>query len=248
MPLDDLPAELIIPQRDDIREQYLRDVRIRTPGAVTVEGTKEHNDASLFADQALPLYYNTKTIGDHVASRNKSGRALDDELALAGLTRLPAAGASGYVQITASAGGGTIFVGDEIKDSKSQLRFKCIATNLYVNGSLVPVIGIDTGPETNLDPNVKLQWTNPRPGIGPNATVVEQADGTGLSGGRSAETTMPIIRRLFSRHPVLLFSSVSHMRHAAVLDQRVLLSRCVLRLRVQIEFLHLFRWPRLVPG
>lgn len=196
MPLDDLPGELIIPQRDDIQEQYLRDVRIRTPGAITIEGTKEYADSLVFADQALPLYYNTKTIGDFVASRNKSGKALDEELALAGLTRLPPAGGSGYVMITGSTGGGTIFAEDEIKDEKTKLRFKCIATNLYLSGSFVPIIGIDTGPNTNLDFGVELTWSTPRPGIGPKAIIVEQADGSGLSGGRNAETDSEALDRL----------------------------------------------------
>lgn len=188
MPLDDLPGTLIIPSRDDIRDQYLRDVRIRTPGASTVEGTLEYADASVFADQQVPMYFDIKNIGDHVANVNKKGKALDEELILAGTERLLATGGSGFVQVRTSSGGGTIFSGDEIKDPLTQLRFKCMATGLYTDGQYVPIIGVDTGGSTNLAAGTKLQWTTPRPGINPQAIVVEQPDGSGLSGGRDDET------------------------------------------------------------
>lgn len=187
-PIDDLPGTLILPQRDEIREQYLRDVRLRTPGAVTIEGTMEYADASVFADTQIPVYFDAKNIGDYVANVNKTGAALDAELKLAGTSRLPAAGGTGYVIIGASTGGGTIFADDEIKDAKSSLRFKCIATKLYTAGEYVPITGVDTGPSTNLESTTVMAWTFPRPGISPTATVAAQSDGTGLSGGRNEET------------------------------------------------------------
>lgn len=187
-PLDNLPGQIIIPTRDDIRDQYLRDVRIRTPGAVTTQGTLEYADAAVFADQQVPVYYDAKTIGDYVANVNKAGKALDAELARAGTSRLLAAGGFGFVTCKTSIGGGTIFAGDEIKDQLTQLRFKCIQTALYTDGQPVPIVGVDTGPTTNLAPFAKMQWTFPRPGVSPNALVVLESDGTGLSGGRDDET------------------------------------------------------------
>lgn len=187
-PIDDLPGTLIIPQRDQIRENYLRDVRIRTPDAVTIEGTLEYADASVFADTQIPVYFDAKTIGDYVANVNKSGAALDAELKLAGTKRLLAAGGTGFVLVGASTGGGTIFEGDEIKDTKSGLRFKCMATGLYTDGQYVPITGVDTGPSTNLAALTSMSWTFPRPGISPSATVVQQSDNSGLSGGRDQET------------------------------------------------------------
>lgn len=188
MPIDDLPNQLIIPLKSEIVDRYIRDARFRSPGAVIVEGTKEFADAKLFADLAAPLYYNAKNIGDYAANVNKKGKALDAELIAAGTSRLPPVGGSGYVKIAASAGGGTIFQGDEIKDLSSGLRFTCLATKLYANGESVPVIGKDTGPATNLKAGTILQWTFPRPGISPLATIVQQSDGSGFSGGRFAES------------------------------------------------------------
>lgn len=198
-PLDSLPGAMILPTRDDIREQYLRDVRIRTPGAVTIEGTKDYADASVFADQAAAIYFDAKNIGDFVAATNKSGAALDEELLNAGTQRLPAVGGTGSVTITASVGGGTIFAGDEIKDLKTGFRYQCVATALYLTGANVPITGIDTGPTTNLPAGRSLQWTFPRPGIAPNAIIVQQADGSGLSGGRNQETDTEANNRLRAR-------------------------------------------------
>lgn len=188
MPIDTLPNALILPGHDDVRNQYLRDVRIRTPSAVTVEGTKDYADASVFADQTAAIYYDAKVIADFVAATNKTGSALDQELINAGTYRFQAAGGTGAVLITASSGGGIIFAGDEIKDNKTGLRFQCIATGLYLSGAQVPVTGVDVGPSTNLPSLSAMQWTTPRPGISPNATVVQQADLSGLSGGRLLET------------------------------------------------------------
>lgn len=198
-PIDSLPGEIVLPKRDDIRDQYLRDVRIRVPGAKTIEGTKEFADASAFADQAVGIYFDAKTIGDFVADVNKSGPALDTVLQRAGISRLPAAGGSGFVQIKGSVGGGIIFAGDEIKDSRTSFRFQCTATALYTDGSFVPITGVDVGPLTNLSAGTVLQWTSPRPGIGANATIIQQADGTGLSGGRNQETDAEAQQRLIAR-------------------------------------------------
>lgn len=196
MALDDLPSALVVPLRDSERDRYLRDVRLRNPGANTSEGTLEYADASVFADMMMPVYYDAKTMGDYVANVNKSGPAVDLELQNAGTSRLPEVGGSGYVGITASTGGGTIFQGDEIKDTKTGFRYQCIATALYANGQYVPIQGIDTGPTTNLDALTVMTWTFPRPGISPTAIVIEQVDGTGLSGGRNAETDQQAIDRL----------------------------------------------------
>jgi hypothetical protein len=195
MPLDDLPGALVLPQRDSIRDTYLRDVRLRTPGAVTTEGTMEFADASVFADAMVPVYFDAKTMGDYISNTNKTGAALDIELNLAGTQRLPPAGGSGFVQVATSTGGGTIYSGDEIKN-KDGLRFRCIATNVYTDGQFVPITGVDTGPSTNIAAGVALTWTFPRPGISPTAVVVEQTDGSGLSGGRDAETDDQAITRL----------------------------------------------------
>lgn len=189
---------MIVPQRDQIRDNYLRDVRIRVPGAVTVDGTQEFADACVFADQALPIYGDAVVIGNFVAGVNKMGSAIDAELVRSGTVRLPATGGTGYVQIVASSGGTVILQGDEIK-SGSGLRFQCLATALYQSLAPVPVGGIDTGPATNLAANTPMTWTFSRPGCAPSATVTLAPDGlSGLTGGRTQETDSQALNRLAS--------------------------------------------------
>lgn len=198
MPLDDLPGALVVPTWDQIRDRYIRDVRIRNPEAVVIEGTKEFADACVFADQMIAVFYDAKTIGDFVADVNKTGSALDTALARAGTHRFPEAGGSGFVKIRASVGGTTIPLESEIKDLVTGYRFKTTQQRLYTDGELVPITGEDTGPLTNLDAGTVLQWTSPAPGLGPRATVEAQIDGSGLSGGRNAETDGEAYDRLVS--------------------------------------------------
>jgi hypothetical protein len=93
----------------------------------------------------------------------------------------------GFARIQTSAGSWTLFAGDELRDKKSGLRFKCLVTGAYSDGARVPIGGIDTGPKTNLAPGAVLTWTSPRPGVGPTAVVLRQPNGLGLSNGRSEE-------------------------------------------------------------
>jgi hypothetical protein len=41
-----------------------------------------------------------------------------------------------------------------------------------------------------------IKWSSPPAGISSSATVIEQADGTGLSGGHAAETDAQIVDRI----------------------------------------------------
>jgi uncharacterized phage protein gp47/JayE len=184
---ENLTGELIVPLRDEIRDKWLRDYNLRLNGTADIgKGGIPYARASTMADAAAAIYANSVVIAKNVASATKSGKALDGDLERAGTKRLPAVGATGFVQISASAGGTTIFFGDEIK--RGSLRYQCTLTKVYQDGQDVPIQGIDTGPDTNLDPGVVLQWSAPRPGCGQKATVVAKSDGSGLSGGRNVES------------------------------------------------------------
>lgn len=195
-PIDSLPGAMQVLQRDETRDKYLRDYRLRNPSGDTRENTQPYVDASVIADALVPLYGDAVTIGNFVSARNKAGEELRREAQRFGTDYLPPAGATGFVIVDASVGGGTILSGDELKDPNTGLRFTCTATALYQAGSYVPISGTDTGPSTNLPPGTLLQWTVPRPGINPVATVATQADGSGLSGGRNLETDAELDLRL----------------------------------------------------
>lgn len=194
MPIDPLPGEILTKTRDEVIADYKRYYALRRPNA-DVNDALVDTDARGIATILQPIYSNAKRIGNNVALSTKTGKALDDELELEGIFRLGEAGASGAVTITASAGGTTIFSGDELTNPATGLRYEAVNTKTHSNGAQVLVRAIDTGPSTNVEAGVVLQWTSPRPGCGPNATVVEQADGSGLSGGREEESDEGYLRR-----------------------------------------------------
>lgn len=199
-----MPAEIpqIFPEpdRDELRADYLRDVAFYSDGAQAVgEGTQPWIDGSVVADQLVPVYLRIRDSGDNLVLTRATGTAAEDWAESRGLPRrLAATGAQGFVQITASVGGTTIFAGDELKVTTTGLRFACAATATYLDGALVPVAAVDVGPVTNLAPGTVLTWTAPRPGCGSTAVVWEDADGNGLTGGRSEETDEEIVARVIS--------------------------------------------------
>lgn len=200
MALDVFPNNLAVPTRDDSRAHYLRSYQLRNPNALVTENTFPWIDASCEADQLQPVYRDAVLISKGILLTGATGTQVDQRLADLGLQRLPAIGASGYVTISASGGGTTIFQGDEIKDRQSGLRFQCnngaIGGILYHDGDEVPLIGVDTGPQTDIPGGRLLTWTSPRPGCGSDATVVTQSDGvSGLTGGRPIEDDNTAITR-----------------------------------------------------
>lgn len=201
MPIDNLPNAMMLPSRDQIVSDYLRDYSLRNPSAQTVDNTMPAVDAAVIADTLVPVYADVKALGEYAANQNRSGAALDAEATRLGTERLPATTASGFVLLAnCSAGGGTIFAGDEIRAlNNGGYRYQCLATGFYQNGSEVPVgggNGTDVGPATNQAAGTILTWTSPRPGIAPTAAVVAQADGSGLSNGRNIESDADLDKRL----------------------------------------------------
>jgi len=190
---EELPGEIVTLTRDEYRNLYVQDYALFVPDANVGPGTQPYVDASLAADNSLVLFADAVTIGNGTNLDTSNGTWLKQIGESEGVYKLPAVGASGYVVISTAVGGSTIFQGDEIKTqsvgaSGSALRFLVQATSIYANGALVPVTGLDTGESTNLDAGTSMIFSNPRPGCEPIATVFEQSDGSGLTGGRGAET------------------------------------------------------------
>ena len=195
MPIDILSGKITTKTRDEVRDDYLRSYRLRNPSADTGVGSLPYIDASAFADQCMVPLADAVSIGNMCTSENKTGTELDDEAARRGLTRQGAAGASGYVEITAGPAGTTIFAEDTLTN-EGGTTYEVISTALYLDGDHVPIVGVDTGPTTNQDAGTVLQWSAPRPGCGPTAVVVAQSDGSGLSGGRNIETDAELQERI----------------------------------------------------
>jgi uncharacterized phage protein gp47/JayE len=187
--VDTLPGEIVLPTRDAEIEKFKRSFRVRVPTADTGEGTQVDIDARVCADVVMALYATAKTTGDNSVLESARGAALDQWGEREGVgPRREAIGASGYVLVAASSGGTNIQAGDELRHEDSGVRFEVIASDHYDDGDALAIVGKDTGPTTNLAGGTVLKWSSPRPGCGAVATVIEQPDGSGLSGGRERES------------------------------------------------------------
>jgi len=183
-PLDILPDEIVVFTRDEWIEKYKRSYRLRDPGADMRDGTQPANDAGAISDQLQIISQNARRIGQSIPLSTCTLDELKERAAGLGIPdQFPAVGASGHVAIDAPTGT-TIFAGDELS---GEFRYQCIRTGTYDSTTPVPIAAIDVGPSTNLDPGTALQWSSPRPGCAPLCTVIEQTDGSGLSGGREEE-------------------------------------------------------------
>lgn len=189
MPIDVLPNKLAVFGRDQWDEKYRRSYRLRDPDADMRDGTQPANDAGAMSDQLQILSYNAQQIGLSIPLSTCTIDQLAERAEEHGIPpRFPAIGSSGYVTINAPTGT-TIFSGDELSDDDGLgLKFQCIRTDTYFSTTAVPIVAITTGPQSNQDPGAALHWNSPRAGCGPSVTVVEQPDGTGLSGGREEES------------------------------------------------------------
>lgn len=197
MALTDLPGNFFAPTRQDIHARWLRDYRIRNPGVDTSPGSRPYIDGLVVADTILPIYADAIAVGNNADLANKTSRGLEIEAANLGLPeRLPASGAVGFVTISASTGGGLVQQNAELKDDKTGLRFKAQITSTYFDAQPVPIIGVDTGPATNLAAGTVLRWTTTPIGIGETATVLATPDGKGLTGGRDKETDPELVLRI----------------------------------------------------
>lgn len=192
-----LPTSVTVKTRDEFRDHYLRSYRLRDPDADTREGTQPYIDASALADQLNILSLNAQQISRRIPLSEQVGAQLDQTAAdLQIPPRFPDLGSSGAVTIETSLSGTHLLAGDELTTEGATLRFRVLTENDYEDGAQVAIVAIDAGPQTNLEPGTVLIFDPPRPGCSPIATIVEQTDGEGMSGGRLAETDDELRQRI----------------------------------------------------
>lgn len=199
MALDDLPDDVRVLDRDTSMRLYLRDYQNRIPDADTGPNTLPNHDAALVANALMVLFNNAVVTGRATNLRGQTGARLDRTGASEGVARPPATAATGRVEITASAGGTTIILGDELTEPNTQTRYTCSATALYADGDPVPIESVDPGPAGNLAPGTRLRWTSPRSGCAQDCVVAEATDGSGISGGREEATDAEYIEAIEAR-------------------------------------------------
>lgn len=187
-------ADFVVPTRNQIRDTYLRDYKIYNTSAVTDDGTEPFARASALADTLAPIYGFAVQTSSNLDLATADAATVKKALNAQGTDFLPADGAGGFVTVSIATGGSVIVAGDEIR--YGTLRYQCTLTRRYYDQDAVPVKAIDVGPQTNVDAGSVMLWTSPRQGVAKTATVLAQADGSGLSGGRNAETVTEAVKRL----------------------------------------------------
>lgn len=187
MTVAQLPGEIATATRDDIVRKWKRSHELRVPEADTGDGSQPDTDARVAADMLMPLYAAAKIAGQNAVLEESRGDALKQWGKREGVgAPNEARGATGYVTVKASSGGGTILAGTEAR-SEASLRYRVVVSDHYDNGDPCGVVGVDTGPLTNLEPGTQLKWTSPPPGIADTCLVLATAGGQGLAGGSDIE-------------------------------------------------------------
>ena len=77
MPIDKFEGKLVTKTRDQTRDEYLRDYKLRQPLADTAPGTLPHLLGTNTADSMLPMYANVPPLGDATTFLNAKGALLD---------------------------------------------------------------------------------------------------------------------------------------------------------------------------
>lgn len=183
---DILPDEIVVRGRDEfvtsMRSAYL----LKRPNDDVSSGTVQLAIFAAVSDVLVGQSLNARTIGREIPDSQLSGIRVDQRLAQ---LRLPArraeTGASGFVVIATSGGGGDVTQNQTLDDENSGATFYATAASAtYQDGDPVAISGLTTGPATNLAAGTVLKWSSPGTGVSVNATVQEP----GLTGGRYAET------------------------------------------------------------
>lgn len=194
MPKDELPRQVVVPTRDKIRTDHRNYAKIRNPSEDISENSPADVRAKVATDTVAPIYAEAVKVGQSATRGTKTGKDLDAEGDDLGAPRLGATSASGHITIEASVGGGAI--NEDERGTIDGKLYRVLTAGTYVQGQLCPIEAVDAGPDGNVDADALFTWAAAPAGIGPTAKVFAQSDGTGLTGGRNAESDPEYLQRL----------------------------------------------------
>lgn len=187
--------EIIVKSRDEWLALYLRSHQLRSPASVAID-SEPYVSGTAIADQLNIQSENARQMSRQIPLASISGKSLDALLKALGLgARFPETGSQGALVADTSLNGSTIVAGTECSYDNGNV-FYCTITQLYVTGQNVPIAAKSTGPNTNLAAGTQLVWGAAPPGSAPKLRVFKQTDGSGLTGGRLAETDDEVRNRI----------------------------------------------------
>lgn len=171
-----------------------------TIAAATAQGGRYWNEADsldlvLQARQAAALWL----ANQGAVEKAGTGYLRGHHAPLWRVTPLPAVGGSG--RVSAKAAAGTVFVGSttlgdaaaHIATDPAGLRYQVLTTEVVPasGAATLTLVGLDSGPQTNLASGVLLTWSSPPPQSEPKCETSEQ-----FRGGRLAETDAELRDRI----------------------------------------------------
>lgn len=159
---------------DEIRDAYLRDLRLAIPGVQTNEGSYEYVRAVALANSLLPVYAN----GAHLAKQAFPDTCDATNLLRFGNTygvaRLGAQFAAGTITVTASFGL-ALADGTTLVNRANGARYKTVGITtidpITLHGTAY-VVALQEGVASNADSGTVLTFEGAPPGVDSNATVV----------------------------------------------------------------------------
>jgi hypothetical protein len=183
---------------EQIRDGYLRDVRLLIPTARTEEGSYEWARGEAIANACLPFYAN----GAHFANQAFPDTGDATTLARFGSTynvpRLGAQYAAGTVTVTGSFGT-TFAAGTVLKNNANGSRYETVGTTT-IDGSTLEgtayVVALQTGSGSDADFGTVLTFESPPAGVDSAGTVVTISGGDAAwSNSRWASEILKRLRR-----------------------------------------------------
>jgi hypothetical protein len=172
---------LVSPTTDEIRDGFLRDMRLLIPGAKTQAGSDYYAIGSALAGALSPVYANGKYLEREFDPKTASEASLTRLARIYGVPKRGAEYASGTVTVSTSYAtslpDGSVFTNDSTGDRYESVGITAVGASL---SATVNVIALEAGTGPNADPGASLTLESPPPGFNPKAVVVS------ISGGDDA--------------------------------------------------------------
>jgi uncharacterized phage protein gp47/JayE len=166
---------------DEIRSEFLRDMRLLIPGAKTQDGSDYFAIGSALAGVVAPIYANGRYFENEFDPRTASEAALQRLANIYGVLKRGAEYSSGTVTVSTSyptsLPDGSILVNDSTGDRYETVGITPVGGSLAATAN---VIAVDPGSAADADPGTSLTLESPPPGFNPKAVVVS------ISGGDDA--------------------------------------------------------------
>jgi len=172
---------LVAPTTDEIRDGFLRDMRLLIPGAKTQAGSDYYAIGSALSGALAPVYANGKYLEREYDPKTASDASLQRLATIYGVPKRGDEYASGTITVTTSYAtslpDGSVLTNDSTGDRYESVGITAVGGSL---SATVNAIAQEAGTGPNASPGTSLTLESPPPGFNPKAVVVS------ISGGDNA--------------------------------------------------------------